>query len=170
MKNNETKVKISTLIGEGAELSGDFSARGSVRIDGTVDGNVDVTGMLILGAMGKINGDVTADSALIGGEVLGNLVVKDKTELAESAKVIGDIATAVIVIDEHAIFQGGCNMNQEVPERKMRGRNAKAVKEGRKTAKTALEEALREVQESEKDAEDSLAAAEKQENTVSWNM
>ena len=67
-----------------------------------------------------------------------------------TAKIIGDITTNVIVIDENAIFQGRCNMNQDAPRRK-NPEAKKAVQEGKRSAKTALQEALREVQEDNTD-------------------
>ena len=135
-KNADTKM--STLIGAGAELTGDFTLDGSARIDGKIGGNVTVTGNLILGAGSIVTGDVQAASVLIGGEVTA------------SAKVLGDIATKVIVIDEHAVFQGKIDMNQTVPDRKGKARTAKAVRAGRKSAKAAIAEALKEVEEEEK--------------------
>ena len=143
-KNADTKM--STLIGAGAELTGDFTLDGSARIDGKIGGNVTVTGNLILGA----TGDVQAASVLIGGEVTGNITAPEKAELTASAKVLGDIATKVIVIDEHAVFQGKIDMNQTVPDRKGKARTAKAVRAGRKSAKAAIAEALKEVEEEEK--------------------
>lgn len=160
MKKNDSEVKINTLIGEGTELAGDFTIKGSARVDGKIDGNVNAEGTLILGAAGEINGDVTADAVLIGGAVFGNIHASKKTELMKSARVIGDITTTLIVIDEHAIFQGGCNMNQTVPDKKAKTHNAKAVKEGRKSAKAALEEALKEVKEAENNETPDTAAVE----------
>ncbi|MCH5343001.1 MAG: polymer-forming cytoskeletal protein [Acetatifactor sp.] len=144
-KNAE--VKISTLLGQGAEINGDFNATGSARLDGKVNGNVSVSGTLILGAGGVVNGDVTADTVVIGGEIVGNVNAPTKTELTGTARVLGDITTSVIVIDEHAVFQGRCDMNQEVPDRKARSNAAKAIRAGRKTAKAAIAEALKEVEE-----------------------
>ena len=63
-KNADTKM--STLIGAGAELTGDFTLDGSARIDGKIGGNVTVTGNLILGAGSIVTGDVQAASVLIG--------------------------------------------------------------------------------------------------------
>lgn len=143
MKNKE--MKISTIIGNGAECNGDFNAEGSVRVDGCINGNVKVTGTLIVGATGQINGDVEARSAIVGGEIIGNIIITEKTELISSARLFGNITTTLIVIDENAIFQGSCNMNQDV--------NAKRSKPGfkesrsvKKSAKEAIEEALKEVQ------------------------
>lgn len=142
--------KMNTLIGAGAQLNGDFTLDGSARIDGKIGGNVTVTGNLILGAGSVVTGDVQAAIVLIGGEVTGNIIASEKAELTASAKVLGDITTKVIVIDEHAVFQGKIDMNQEVPDKKGKARAAKAVRAGRKSAKAALAEALKEVAEEEK--------------------
>lgn len=144
-----TEVKISTLIGRGSELQGDFKAAGSARVDGKVNGNVTVEGTLIVGSTGAVSGNVEAEAVLIGGEVTGDIIAPSKAELTETAKVWGDVTTAVIVIDEHAVFQGRCNMNQEVPEKKAKPNNAKAARVGKRSAKAAIEEALKEVHEEE---------------------
>ena len=146
VNKKNTEIKITTLIGQGCEIAGDVTAQGSARIDGKVNGNVTVTGSLLVGAGGVIDGNVTAQAVLIGGEVLGNVNAPDKAELTATAKVIGDITTAVIVIDEKAVFQGKIDMNQTVPERKGKP-NAKVARAGRKSAKAAIAEALKEVEE-----------------------
>ncbi len=143
MKKQETQ--ITTIIGAGAVCEGDFSAKGSVRIDGVVNGSVKVTGNITIGATGRINGDVEALSAIVGGEVTGNVSAPERVELIETARLIGDITTAVIVIDEKAIFQGKCDMNQEVSGKKAKPA-AKAVRAGRKSAKAAIAEALKEME------------------------
>ena len=145
-----TDTKINTLIGAGAELSGDFTLDGSARIDGKIGGNVTVTGSLILGAGSVVTGEVQAAS-----------------ELTASAKVLGDIATKVIVIDEHAIFQGKIDMNQTVPDKKGKAKAAKATRAGRKSAKAAIAEALKEVEEEEKrENQENTAAPEQTQNTA----
>lgn len=147
LNNKEKQVMISTIIGEGSEVAGDFTVQGSARIDGKVNGDVTVSGTLIVGATGAISGNVSATAVVVGGEVLGNVSAPEKTELTATAKVLGDIATNVIVIDENAVFQGKCDMNQTTPDRKTKNRNAKAVRAGRKSAKAAIAEALKEVEE-----------------------
>ncbi|MBE5884519.1 MAG: polymer-forming cytoskeletal protein [Lachnospiraceae bacterium] len=149
MGKKSTEVKISTLIGKGCELHGDFNAKGSARIDGTVEGNVTVTGSLLVGAGGSINGNVSAVSAVIGGTVIGDVVAPEKLEMTATAKILGDIATKVIVIDENAVFQGKIDMNQTTPNRKGKAGTSKAVRTGKKTAKAAIAEALKEVEELE---------------------
>ncbi len=138
-------IKISTLIGAGSTCDGDFKCSGSCRIDGTVNGNVEIDGMLILGAVGKVNGDILAKGVQIGGEVVGDITSPERAELTSTAKVIGNLTTNVIIIDENAVFEGAVNMNQEAPARNKGFAFKKTVKEDKKTAAIAVSEALRAV-------------------------
>lgn len=147
------EAKITTIIGKDSVVDGDFQAAGSVRLDGTIEGNVKVSGHLVLGAAGKIHGDIEAMSAVIGGEVTGSIIAPEKTELTSTAKVIGDIRTNSIVIDEKAIFQGKCDMNQE--DSKVKRRLPREKRAGKKSAKDALREALKEAEEEAKATEES---------------
>ncbi len=146
------EVQITSIIGMGAECNGDFTASGAIRIDGTVNGNVIVTDMVILGATGCINGDISAQKVVIGGEVYGNLNVPEKVELTSTARVIGDITTNGIVIDEKAIFQGRCDMNQDAGKRPRP--SSKVVKAGKKSAKLVVAEALKEMEEASQEGND----------------
>ncbi|MCI9337527.1 MAG: polymer-forming cytoskeletal protein [Lachnospiraceae bacterium] len=142
MRKNETQ--ISTIIGMNAECAGDFMAEGAIRIDGTVNGNVTVSDTVIVGASGCINGDIDAKKVIIGGEVYGNLNVPEKVELTSTARVIGDITTNGLVIDEQAIFQGRCNMNQDASKRPKP--NRREIKVMQKEAKAAVADALQGVE------------------------
>lgn len=148
MKNKQ--IRISTIIGNNAECNGDFSAQGSARIDGSVRGNVTVSETLIVGTAGNVDGDISAQTVIIGGEVIGNITAPDKAELTATARVIGDISTSVIVIDEKAVFQGKCDMNQEVPGKRQKP-GTRALRAGKKSAKAAIQEALKEVEEASRE-------------------
>lgn len=157
-------ITITTIIGKGAVCEGNFTAEDSARVDGTVNGDVTVTGTLIVGATGSVQGDITAETALIGGEVNGNVIAPVRTELTASARVIGDISTGTIIIDEKAVFQGKCDMNQEIPEKRIRN-SGKTLKAGKKSAKAAIEEALKEVKEENKKAAEEQAAVTEEAQT-----
>lgn len=165
LNKQEKQVQISTLIGKGSELEGDFNVQGSARIDGKVTGNVTVTGTLIVGAAGSISGNVTAKAVVIGGEILGDVCAPEKTELTATARVLGDVATSTIVIDENAVFQGKCDMNQAAPDKKAKNKAVKAAaRAGRKSAKAAIAEALKEVEE-EANREEAAQETASEENT-----
>jgi cytoskeletal protein CcmA (bactofilin family) len=149
-KKGRSRIKLTTILGNETEFQGDIQAKGSARVDGSINGNVKVTGSLVIGACGYVNGNIEAETAIIGGEVIGNVQATERVELTSSAKVIGDINTKMIVIDGNAVFQGRCDMNQEVPESgKKRQLPGKMMRTGRKSAKAAIEEALKEVAEEE---------------------
>ena len=151
-KKEETTL-LKTILGKGCVVNGDFSCETSARIDGTIEGNVRILGQLIVGADGIIHGDVEAVSVVIGGEVIGNVTAPERTELISTAKVIGNLKTRAIVVDENAIFQGNCDMNQEEAEHSTNTQKRKgAVKTAKRSVKAALAEALAEVKESAQEA------------------
>ena len=103
--------QVGTIIGPGAILDGPLTTKDSTRIDGTVNGNVTISGALIVGQEGKINGTVSAMNAYVAGEITGNVSTpQGKVEISDTGKVIGDITCKGIIIDENAVFQGKCDM------------------------------------------------------------
>ncbi len=103
--------QVGTIIGPGAVLEGPLTTKDSTRIDGTVKGNVTVSGALIVGQAAKIVGTVSCMNAYIAGEVEGNVSApQGKVEISDSGKVIGDVSCKGIIIDENAVFHGQCNM------------------------------------------------------------
>lgn len=105
-----------TVVGHSVKLEGDFSSDENVRIDGTVSGTVKTNKNLIIGERASVEADVFADNATIAGRVNGNIDVKTKLELLETARVAGDIKTGVLSITAGAIFSGQCSMSTEQGE------------------------------------------------------
>lgn len=103
--------EINSIIGSDAVIEGSFTTKDTTRIDGTIKGNVDTRGTLIIGPKGRIEGNVQAVNVLVAGEVRGDMNVAEKIEASSSGKIIGDIQAKSLVIDENAMFQGRCTMN-----------------------------------------------------------
>ncbi len=99
-----------TMIGEGTMFEGTIVVPHSIRIDGTVKGNIETSEVLTVGATGVIEADVKAKSAIIGGKIQGKVIVEDRIELEQNAVLIGDVRTRDIVINEGAVFHGNCSM------------------------------------------------------------
>lgn len=150
-KKNTATIMINSILGPGSELQGCFTAQGSARVDGSVNGDVKVTGTLIVGATGIINGNVEAEAVIIGGEVLGNVIAPKEAELTATARVLGDVSTKDIYVDEHADFQGRCNIYQDESGKEPQYVIPKGVKPSdrpvKRTAKEALQDVFREVRE-----------------------
>jgi cytoskeletal protein CcmA (bactofilin family) len=147
---NKRNIKLTTIIGKNTEFRGNFVVDGSARVDGVVHGNLEVSGCVIVGACGYVSGNIEADTAIVGGEVIGNVTAHTRLEMTGTAKVYGDIKTQIIVIDASAVFHGQCDMDQEEPQSgEQRTITPKLSRVGKKSAKQALQEALREVEEDE---------------------
>ena len=102
------------IITSGTVIKGDVTASGDFRLDGTLEGNIQLNGKLVIGDSGVINGNVLCMNANIIGTVNGNLSVKELLSLHSSARVKGDILINKLSIEPGAIFTGKCNMLDEV--------------------------------------------------------
>lgn len=105
--------KISTLIGAGAVFNGDFVVQDTIRVDGTINGNCNCKGTLILGEQGKIIGNINAQNVFISGQVKGDIVSTGKLEVLSTGRVTGDISSRKLVVDEDAYFDGRCTMTAD---------------------------------------------------------
>ena len=65
------------IITAGTLIKGDISASGDFRLDGTLEGNIQLNGKLVVGDSGIVNGNVLCVNANIIGTVNGNLSVKE---------------------------------------------------------------------------------------------
>ncbi|NTV77891.1 MAG: polymer-forming cytoskeletal protein [Clostridiales bacterium] len=111
MRKNKNDSIVRCIVGAKTVLEGTMRTEETTRIEGTVNGNIIAEGTLIIGATGKVNGDITAQCILIAGEVSGDLYASTKIEASASGRIYGNIKTKSLVIDEKAVFQGSCEMN-----------------------------------------------------------
>src|SRR6478672_4063892 len=97
------------LIGNGTCITGDINSNGDVRIDGTLKGNISISGKLVVGPSGNIEGNIICQNADISGEIHGKINVSELLSLKATAKLLGDIVTGKISIEPNASFTGTCN-------------------------------------------------------------
>lgn len=109
-KSTVTEGTSINLIGNGTSITGDITSNGDVRIDGNLKGNISITGKLVIGPSGTLEGNVQCQNADISGEVKGRLNVAELLSLKATAKMEGDIVTGKISIEPNATFTGTCNM------------------------------------------------------------
>lgn len=116
-RNSETprgakQVGTDTVLGPGAQLTGDLEVQGSVRVDGYLKGNLRAQGSVTVGPSGKVEGDISVQDAFVAGAVQGKIEAKGKVELKATARVEGDITCSKLVIEEGALFNGQCHMGR----------------------------------------------------------
>jgi cytoskeletal protein CcmA (bactofilin family) len=95
-----------TSIDASTELTGNLSCSETVRIDGKLKGKLDCEKSVIIGQGAKVEAVVTADEVVISGSVKGDVIARRKITLEKTARVIGDLATPGIVIEEGAKLEG----------------------------------------------------------------
>ena len=100
----------------GTTINGNIQATGDFRMDGTLDGNVTLTGKLVIGEKGHIKGNVVCQNANVMGVIDGNLSVKEFLTLYASARVKGDIVANKLAIEPGAYFTGTCHMLDELTD------------------------------------------------------
>ena len=103
--------RLDTLIGSGTIIEGTITSKESVCIEGTVRGGKIITeGSVIVSEKGRVDADIFADMVMLGGEVNGNIVSRNKLEITTKGKLRGDIKTGSLVIAEGVVFEGKCQM------------------------------------------------------------
>jgi len=108
--------KIDTLIGQDAEIKGTIFTKGTVRIDGSVDGGVTNAEAVVVGEDGKVKGDINAQTVVVGGKIAGNIIASASIEMLPHSRVEGDINAPQLYIAEGAIFEGNCVMTKRQEE------------------------------------------------------
>lgn len=101
------------LMGQGTTFNGTMKVKGSIRIDGKSEGNLQVSEALIVGKGGVVKGEVRAKEAVIGGRVIGKIFATDRVEFQAGAALEGDLICKLLVIEEGAVFDGSCEMSGE---------------------------------------------------------
>ena len=112
MKKNSLQSPITCMIGSSAVLEGTFRAKEATRIEGTINGDIIIEGILTLGDKAVVNGNIISTGLVTAGKVVGNIKVANNIEILGSASIKGDIECATMVMDENAYFEGTCKMNR----------------------------------------------------------
>lgn len=101
---------IDSLIGENIKIVGKIEGKGSLRIDGIVEGDIDYDGSIVIGIGGKVIGNIKTGELSLGGTVNGNIVSNSKVVILDTGTLIGDLEVPTVVIHENARFEGNCKM------------------------------------------------------------
>ena len=119
--------RIDTLIGKNTKLKGLIEGTGIIRVDGELTGDLIVKGNVVIGPDGKIIGNVKCDNLFNSGTIRGNIKCNEQLRLASSAALFGDVDVKTFIIDENAIFEGKCKMQNTKDEKNHKPNNNKEL-------------------------------------------
>jgi cytoskeletal protein CcmA (bactofilin family) len=96
----------NSVIGSATVVSGHVRGEGSLEILGRVEGDVTITGDVVVGPSGRVRGNVSAAELTVAGQVQGDLRGSEVVLVERGARVIGDIASPRIGIAPGALVRG----------------------------------------------------------------
>ncbi len=102
---------LPNIIGNGTKIVGDIETNGDLRIDGTIEGNVNSKGKLVLGAAGSIKGSIRCANAEISGNFEGKADITELLSLRSTSNFKGEMNINKLSVEPGAVFNGTCNMN-----------------------------------------------------------
>jgi cytoskeletal protein CcmA (bactofilin family) len=101
----------NAVLGKSVNVKGQILSREDLTIDGEVEGTVELQEhRLTVGPNGKVSASVKAREVVVLGTIHGNVETTDKIDIRKEAKLVGDIRTARIVIEDGAYFKGNIDI------------------------------------------------------------
>jgi cytoskeletal protein CcmA (bactofilin family) len=99
-----------TCIGSGSHITGTLAFEGTVRIDGTVDGEIVAQESAVISETAVVTARITADSVVVTGKVTGDVTASRRLEIRAPGELHGNVSTPSLIIHDGAIFEGQCSM------------------------------------------------------------
>jgi len=99
-----------------AQMHGTLSFKDPVnlKINGNFNGTLETSGTLTIGSAAFVEAHINGENIIIAGKVRGDIVAKKMLVLMPTAVLTGNISTSKLNIVEGAIFQGKCQMMDNI--------------------------------------------------------
>lgn len=104
-------IEANTTIGEDSLFEGRFAIRGSLRIDGKFEGQALLVDQLLIGPKGRVKTNIMATSVVVEGLIVGNITSSRRILLLSTARVLGDIKTPELIIQDGVVLEGKCSIS-----------------------------------------------------------
>jgi len=107
----------SATVGKSVKIIGQIFTKEDLYVDGDVEGTIEsLENKVTVGPNGRVQASIKAREVIILGQVQGNVETSDKVDLRKDAKLVGDITTARISIEDGAIFKGSIDIRKPEPK------------------------------------------------------
>jgi cytoskeletal protein CcmA (bactofilin family) len=104
---------IESTIGPNTHIKGDLQGDGGLRIDGIVEGTIELTGNLVVTESAKVRAEIKANNISVAGAIQGN-VTATRIEILDTGRVWGDLTVKSLLVNEGAYFRGQTFMPQDL--------------------------------------------------------
>ena len=93
-------------VGQGIKIRGEISGHGDLFLDGEFEGKICIaSGTLTVGPNARVRAEIEAPEIIIRGDVIGTLKASERVHIWSTGKIMGDIETRGIVIDDGAVLR-----------------------------------------------------------------
>ena len=108
------QARVSTVLGPGIHWIGDLHGTGGVRIEGTMQGDIVIKGLVVIGETGKvICPELKAETVVVAGTVRGNITCQ-KLEIRSTGRVWGDVVAVSFSSEDGAFLRGQMHMEERI--------------------------------------------------------
>ncbi|MBI3207430.1 MAG: polymer-forming cytoskeletal protein [Candidatus Solibacter usitatus] len=98
-------------IGKSVIVKGQICSREDLYFDGELEGTVELQeNKLTIGPNGRVHANIKAREIIVIGSVNGNVEASEKLEIRKEARLVGDIRTTRIVIEDGAFYKGSIDI------------------------------------------------------------
>lgn len=106
--------RITSVLGAGIIWQGVITGSGGVRIEGTFEGQIGLSGVLVVGETGRVTcEDLRAGTVIVAGAVRGNITAQ-KVEIRATGRIWGDVVTVSFATEEGAFLRGQIRMEEQL--------------------------------------------------------
>jgi cytoskeletal protein CcmA (bactofilin family) len=94
----------------GSHLEGKLHFEDTFRVDGRFTGEVESKGDLVIGQGGHVEGTLRVGRVFVSGTLEGDLYAERLVEIGAKGRVVGNIHTPALVVEDGGQLEGRCVM------------------------------------------------------------
>ncbi|MEM8993791.1 MAG: polymer-forming cytoskeletal protein [Acidobacteriota bacterium] len=132
--SSDSRGDLNGFLDAGSHIKGELHFEDTFRIEGKLTGTVVSEGELVIGDRGDVDGEVRARRIFVSGTVRGVLRGTERVEISSTGRVLADLYTPTLKMEEGAILEGRCSMRPQALE----GDKAESGDERTKVAKLSV--------------------------------
>ena len=116
-RSPESDPRSAATVGKSVKIVGQIFTKEDLYVDGDVEGTIEsLENKVTVGPNGRVQASIRAREVIILGQVQGNVETSDKVDIRKDAKLVGDITTSRISIEDGALFKGSIDIKKAEPK------------------------------------------------------
>lgn len=106
--------RITSVLGASTVWKGHLGGSGGVRIEGSFEGEIALSGLLVIGETGRVTCQtLRANTIIVAGIVRGDILAR-KVEIRRTGRVWGNVRTVSFATEEGAFLRGQIIMEEQI--------------------------------------------------------